>query len=211
MASNYTDDWKKRPEPIKKKVIMCGETRCEEGRHSFKTNMRKKAARLEKKTYRNGSCICCNEEFDIDWKRIDNRDLGDVKYLVSKLKLEAVRYDFWEIPVEEKDFDTAKKKGLLLLRKEIRKRVEKALAPPSHKIYQDGRQTPKSGNIIYYAQYAMATCCRKCVEEWHGIDRKKQLKKKDIEYISGLILYYIKKRFPTIKEEGLLEEPIIKR
>lgn len=207
---DYGADWKNPPKTLKKKAIMCSTTKCEEDMHLFKTNMRKKAAKLEKMTYRSAGCICCNKEL-VDWERIDERNLDDVEYLFNRLKLEAWRKKYWEIDVEENDLDKAKKKGLRLLRKEIRKRIEKSLGPPSHKIFQDGRQTPKVGNIIFYAQHATGTCCRKCTEEWYGIDRKKSLKKKDKEYLEKIIFLYIKKKCPTVKEEGLLEEPIIKK
>ena len=35
----------------------------------------------------------------------------------------------------------------------------------------DGKQTPFRGNPIFVAQHATATCCRKCLEKWHGITR----------------------------------------
>lgn len=200
--SEYTDDWKKAPRPIEKKIIMCGTVDCKAGEHKFKTNMRKKAARIENMTYRSASCVCCNEEL-VDWERIDKRDLDDTAYLFSRLKLEAWRKHYWKIPVKEKDLDDAKKKGLILLKKDIKTRIEKSLGPPSNKIFRDGTQTPKFGNIIFYAQHATATCCRKCAEEWYGIDRKKPLKKTDIKYLGELILLYVKKRFPMIKEVGI--------
>ena len=200
--SEYTEDWKKAPKPIEKRIIMCGTVDCVEGKHSFKTNMRKKSARLENKSYRSIGCVCCNKEL-VDWKRIDKKDLDDIDYLFKKLRHEAIRKYYWDdIDIKEKDLADAKKKGLLLLKKEIRMRIKKALGPPSDKIFQDGRQTPLVGNIIYYAQHATATCCRKCVEEWYNIDRKKSLKTKDMEYLGELILRYIKKRVPTIREEG---------
>ncbi len=35
----------------------------------------------------------------------------------------------------------------------------------------DGRQTPREGNTIFYAQHATASCCRTCIEYWHGIPK----------------------------------------
>ncbi len=64
----------------------------------------------------------------------------------------------------------------------------------------DGRQTPFTGNLIYYAQHATATCCRKCAEEWHGINRDRPLTKEEINYMVDLIMLYIKKRVPDLPE-----------
>jgi hypothetical protein len=35
----------------------------------------------------------------------------------------------------------------------------------------DGRQTPWRGHPVFVAQHATATCCRSCLEQWHGIER----------------------------------------
>jgi predicted Fe-S protein YdhL (DUF1289 family) len=39
-------------------------------------------------------------------------------------------------------------------------------APPN-----DGKQTPYRGHPVFVAQHATATCCRGCLEKWHGIAR----------------------------------------
>ena len=33
----------------------------------------------------------------------------------------------------------------------------------------DGRQTPMRGHPAFIAQHATATCCRSCLQKWHGI------------------------------------------
>jgi hypothetical protein len=35
----------------------------------------------------------------------------------------------------------------------------------------DGKQTPFRGHPVFIAQHATATCCRGCLEKWHGIPR----------------------------------------
>jgi hypothetical protein len=35
----------------------------------------------------------------------------------------------------------------------------------------DGKQTPLRGHPVFVAQHATATCCRTCLEKWHGIPR----------------------------------------
>ena len=39
-------------------------------------------------------------------------------------------------------------------------------APPN-----DGKQTPYRGHPVFVAQHATGTCCRGCLEKWHGIAR----------------------------------------
>ena len=55
-------------------------------------------------------------------------------------------------------------------------------------------QTPFSGNVIYYAQHATATCCRKCIEAWHGIGRECHLTEEEIAYFAELMMHYIETR-----------------
>ena len=41
------------------------------------------------------------------------------------------------------------------------------LAPPMPD--KDGKQTPFRGHPVFVAQHATATCCRACLQKWHGI------------------------------------------
>lgn len=199
--SDYGDDWKKDPPPIKRKRVSCHAAKCEDDLHCFRTDMRKKASRLEK-TYRSESCIKCGKDI-INWKRIDKKNLNDIDHLIKSLKKEYVRYTFWKEKIEPDDINKAKKKGLNQLRNEIKKRIEKSIGPPSNQIFRDGTQTPYEGNVIFSAQYATATCCRKCVEEWYDIDRNEPLTKNEKEYFETIILKFITERIPRLSDEGI--------
>jgi hypothetical protein len=52
--------------------------------------------------------------------------------------------------------------------------------------------------VIFYAQHATATCCRKCLEEWYAIDSTKKISEKDLEYVLNLVLMYLQKRIPSL-------------
>ena len=39
----------------------------------------------------------------------------------------------------------------------------------------DGKQTPWRGHPVFVAQHATGTCCRGCLEKWHGIPRGAEL------------------------------------
>jgi len=201
--SDYDDDWKKDPPPIKRRRVVCSTTKCEDNLHYFKTNMRKKASGL-KKTYRNVTCVECNESV-IDWKRIDKKDLNDIDHLIESLQKEYIRYVYWKKKIEPNAITKARKKGLNRLRNEVKKRIEKSIGPPSNQIFRDGTQTPREGNIIFYAQYATATCCRKCIEEWYDIDRNEPLTKEAKEYFEAIMLKFITEKIPILSEEGISE------
>ena len=51
--------------------------------------------------------------------------------------------------------------------------IERRLAP-AHPA-NDGKQTPFRGHPAFVAQHATATCCRGCLEKWHGIPRGRAL------------------------------------
>ena len=62
------------------------------------------------------------------------------------------------------------------------------------RLKNDGRQTPWKGHPIFIAQHATATCCRKCLERWHGISRGKMLNKKDLDYCVDIVMKWIKRQ-----------------
>ena len=69
--------------------------------------------------------------------------------------------------------------------------VRERLAPaqPSN----DGKQTPWHGHPVFMAQHATATCCRKCLEKWHCIERGRPLAAEEIDYIIGVIERWLRR------------------
>lgn len=51
--------------------------------------------------------------------------------------------------------------------------IERRLAPAFPE--NDGKQTPMRNHPVFVAQHATATCCRGCLEKWHGIARGQEL------------------------------------
>ena len=58
------------------------------------------------------------------------------------------------------------------------------------------------GNALYYAQHATATCCRRCVEEWHAIPRGRPLEVDEVSYLADLVRLYVRERLPYLTEDG---------
>ena len=199
MSGGTADDaeWSKDPEPIKKKRILCNQAECDRGLHSFKTRMRGRAARGKRRTYRSGTCAVCGSAA-VDWDRLDRREPGDTGYLIESLKKERVRHRFWTEPLEKADARATLERGMAGTQKFASKRVE-GLSGPSSSIFRDGTQTPSSGDVVYCAQHATATCCRKCIEEWYAIDRETTLADDDKEYLVGLIMAFVRRRLPEIE------------
>lgn len=96
--------------------------------------------------------------------------------------------------------------GLRKGRHELRETARKVLLSKvgGENNYREGYQTPKTGNnIIHYAQHATASCCRKCMEYWHGIPMGTKLEEADLNYCIELIMTYIEER---LKDRNLLDE-----
>jgi len=66
-------------------------------------------------------------------------------------------------------------KGLPTVAAHARELIAKRLAPADPP--NDGRQTPFRGHPVFVAQHATATCCRSCLQKWHGIEKGKALSK----------------------------------
>ena len=63
-----------------------------------------------------------------------------------------------------------------------------------NKLSNDGKQTPLKGYPIFIAQHATATCCRKCINKWYKIPENKMLSNEEIEFLSNMIIEWIKQQ-----------------
>jgi hypothetical protein len=63
--------------------------------------------------------------------------------------------------------------------------IEKRLAPANPR--NDGRQTPFRNHPVFVAQHATATCCRGCLQKWHGIPEGRELSVQERQYVLDVI------------------------
>ena len=64
-------------------------------------------------------------------------------------------------------------RGMDVVREHAGELLVKRLAPAAP--HKDGRQTPYRGHPVFVAQHATATCCRSCLQRWHGIPKGREL------------------------------------
>lgn len=166
--------------------VRCVSSDCKKGLHCFRPKRRKGAP-----TTPEGACSSCGAML-IDIQRVRRCDLADIDHTVKALQLERVRYAYWNADIDEHAINHAQKKGLDGLRAAARVRLEKSIGPADPPF--DGRQTPKEGNAIFYAQHAVAACCRKCVQAWHGFPIGEPLNAGQLDYLTGLVMHYVEKR-----------------
>jgi predicted Fe-S protein YdhL (DUF1289 family) len=51
----------------------------------------------------------------------------------------------------------------------------------------DGKQTPFRNHPVFVAQHATATCCRGCLQKWHGIKQGRELSAEEKQYILSVL------------------------
>lgn len=169
--------------------INCGSTKCEDGLHCFRLTKRE----IEK-LGTSGVCKTCGADL-VNWKRIQKQNPKDAKFIFQSLKNELIRHVYWHMPIAQKDIDKALKLGDNELSNRIVHRMTNiiGIAEP----YRNG-YTPYSGNVIFYAQHATATCCRRCMEYWYDIPMGRPLTKTEIAFSTELIQLYLKERVPEV-------------
>lgn len=83
------------------------------------------------------------------------------------------------------------KKGLAVVLEHARDFIEKRLAaaaPPN-----DGKQTPMRHHPAFIAQHGTATCCRGCLQKWHGIQKGRPLNEAEKQYIMDVIKTWLER------------------
>ena len=179
-------------EPLK---ITCTSSDCNNNLHCFSATRKMKAMNEV------GACRACGAML-VDWNRLHENNLADVKYTFDALKYEMIRHHFWHVDIDLKAVNYARRKGVSGIETAIRSRLRKSVGIADNPY--DGRQTPMegSGNPIHYAQHATASCCRKCMNYWYGIPQKRRLTIDEIEYFGELALVYILERIPGLTHDG---------
>ena len=110
--------------------------------------------------------------------------------LFERLSKSAFRMKFHLTDADREYID---KKGLDTIRVHALDLITKRLAPAE--IPNDGKQTPMrgapKGHPVFLAQHATATCCRGCLEKWHGIPKGHELTGEEKEYAADVIMKWI--------------------
>ena len=95
--------------------------------------------------------------------------------------------------LQEGDFVYIREKGLNTVRDHAAELVRRRLSDAEPK--NDGRQTPMKGapggHPVFIAQHATGTCCRDCLEKWHGISKGRPLSEEEQKKIVDVIMDWI--------------------
>ena len=107
------------------------------------------------------------------------RNIDDV---LNRLRISSFRQRF-RLHGEEREY--LDRKGLDIVLAHAADFIDKRLAPayPTN----DGKQTPMRKHPVFVAQHATATCCRGCLETWHGIAKGRELSAEEKQYVIDVI------------------------
>ena len=108
---------------------------------------------------------------------------------------ERIRQSDFRMRFQLKEADRAyiQEKGMDVIRDHALELIRKRLAPAEPK--NDGKQTPMRGapvgHPVFLAQHATGTCCRGCLEKWHGIPQGKTLTEEQVQYVTDVIMKWL--------------------
>ena len=103
----------------------------------------------------------------------------DIFYRLSKLKFRS------SFRLKGRELEYFKSKGINEILNHARYFINSRLSPAE--IPNDGKQTPFRNHPVFVAQHATATCCRGCLQKWHGIEKGKRLSDEEVDHVITVI------------------------
>jgi hypothetical protein len=174
-------------EPLK---ISCSDSDCDAELHCFRP-------KRVSDPYDHPVCRECGADL-VDWEIVHRRDPGEVETLFAELPKELIRHHYWHMDIPEPILEKARRFRPAVLAERTKAAIQSHVAHPSSQIYHDGTQTANehspNAQIYFLGMHAVAACCRKCMEYWHGIPREQELTEEDEFYFASLVWLYVCRR-----------------
>lgn len=99
--------------------------------------------------------------------------------------------------LSERDLAYIRDKGIKTIRVHAVDFISTRIVPRFPK--NDGKQTPMRGHPAFIAQHATATCCRCCIQKWHGIKKGNVLAREEIDFLVNLIMAWIQGQMESMR------------
>jgi hypothetical protein len=113
---------------------------------------------------------------------------------LRRLKADPFRSSF---DLRGRDLDYLRDRGIPAVLEHARDFIARRIAPARPE--NDGKQTPWRGHPVFVAQHGTATCCRSCLERWHGIEQGRELSSAECDYVVHVIDAWLAARAPTAR------------
>ena len=110
----------------------------------------------------------------------------NMEQLFSRLAKSKFRSSF---KLRAKELQYLQNKGFNVIEQHARDFIKERIAPALPE--NDGKQTPMKNHPVFIAQHATGTCCRKCLEKWHGIKIGRELSEQQVDYIVSVIMHWL--------------------
>jgi hypothetical protein len=177
----------------------CTQRDCPNHKHAFRPQ------RKDGVLVGDGECVDCGR-IPVDFDRTRKHNPSDIQYTLDSFGLEYIRNKFWMKEFNETSLNYAKRKGKVVLLDLAEKKVMQNVGGPAGPY--DNRNVPIDddtlANPYHYAFHATATCCRRCVEYWHGIPPDRQLLPSEGSYLTSLVRRFLVQRLPSsVGEQGV--------
>ena len=117
-----------------------------------------------------------------------------IQQKLNKLEKSKFRSSFH---LKRKEIEYIEKNGIEKIKTQAYEIINKRLKPKI--IKNDGKQTPMKNHPVFIAQHATATCCRTCLYKWHHIKQNKELTEHEIDFITTLIIEWIRRNYERNK------------
>jgi hypothetical protein len=189
--------------------ITCGATNCAQDKHAFNNPLKTYKRRGQGRQFlQPGVCKGCGADL-IDWARLHGKNPADIEYTIEALKREYIRWEFWNRSFSDKARADLNERGIESVYADIRPTLVRIVLPKSQGYWMNmavPTEQEKLTSVIQYGQHAIAACCRKCVETWHGIRNDRALTDSEIDYLVQLLSKYLDLRLSDNSDNPSLKE-----
>ncbi len=145
-----------------------------------------------------------------DWDTVHRREIERIDAVLAELPKELIRHHYWHRELPQAMLDRTARWQRETIAKRTHAAIHSHVGAPSSEIFRDGTQTQdehsEHAQIYFLGMHAVAVCCRKCMEYWHGIPRDHRLTEAEEQYFATLVWAYICKRMDWQDSLELIEQ-----
>jgi len=187
-------------------IIACRMSSCRYGKHCLDFFRRPRAA---DGPIEPGTCRDCGAHI-ADLPGRGGRRYGDPDAVLDTCvaqQSELIRAHYWHVPIDLWAYKRAQRLGRRELYRRAEERVNDALTRTDA---WSGRQTPYRGDVISYAQHAVAACCRQCAAYWHGLHKDAAPSRAQVRHVVESVWAYLDCRLVDLPDERRASVGVIK-
>ncbi len=176
--------------PLPPVKVKCTQSECDKGKHCYRPK------RGGWKEERPGECRSCGDR-SVDMSVTRALDASDPAAIFKELGREFIRGHYLDRPIDRRARRLIRRDGVDGTMAKVPALLAKKIGGVPDAF--DGRQTKLEGDVLFYAQHATATCCRRCAWYWYGIPREREMTKAELGFCVDMVLAYLNRRDPELK------------